>query len=148
MSGTPPDPTGPPAGDPAPTGRSRYEDFDLADVPAATPAPRRRTPTITVAALVLAISGVLPLITVFAFRPEGAAAIAFLVLGVAEIAGAALVATLRPLGRPFGLALGCVGVVLGIVSAAQSPANGLVTIALNGFVIYALASSGAAFRRR
>jgi hypothetical protein len=37
--------------------------------------------------------------------------------------------------------------VLGIVSARTSPANGLVTMGLNGFVIYALASSGPAFRR-
>jgi hypothetical protein len=37
--------------------------------------------------------------------------------------------------------------VLGLVSARSSAANGLVTMALNGFVIYALASSGPAFRR-
>jgi len=151
MSGTPPDPTGPPEPpvppDPVPTGRSRYEDYDLSDVAAPAPAPRRRTPTLAVAALVLAISGVLPMITVVAFRPEGSAALAFLVLGIAEIAGAALVFMLHPLGRPVGLVLGCIGIGLGIAAAAQSPANGVVTIALNGFVIYALASSGPAFRR-
>jgi hypothetical protein len=150
MSGTPPDPTGPPepsAGDPSPTGRSRYEDYDIAEVSAAGPAPRRRTPTLTVTALVLAVSGALPLITVAAFRPSGTAAIALLVLGVAELLGAALVFLLHPLGRPVGLLLGCVGIVLGIVSATRSPANGVVSLALNGFVIYALASSGPAFRR-
>ena len=150
MSGTPPDLPGPPepsAGDPAGTGRSRYEDFDLTEVTAATPAPRRRTPTITVAALVLAISGALPLITVAAFRPSGSAATGLLVLGLAELVGATLVFLLHPLGRPVGIVLGCVGIVLGIVSASHSPANGIVTLALNGFVIYALASSGPAFRR-
>lgn len=151
MNGTPPDPAEPadpsPQPDAVPSGRSRYEDYDLSDVATPAAAPRRRTPTIAVAALVLAFSGVLPLITLVAFRPSGVAAIAFLILGVAELAGAALVFALHPLGRPVGLALGCIGVVVGLVSASQSPANGVVTLALNGFVIYAVASSGPAFRR-
>jgi uncharacterized membrane protein HdeD (DUF308 family) len=70
-----------------------------------------------------------------------------IVLGVAELAGAVLVFALHPLGRPLGIGLGCIGIVLGIVSATSAPASGLVTLALNGFVIYALASSGQAFRR-
>ena len=71
----------------------------------------------------------------------------FRLLGVFELVATALVAMLHPLGRPIGIALGCVGLVLGLVSARSSPANGLVTMGLNGFVIYALASSGPAFRR-
>jgi len=127
-------------------GRSRYEDFDLSDTPPPV-AIGRRTPTLTVAAVVLGFSGVLPLLTIFLFQVEGTATIALAVLGVLELTAAALVAMLRPLGRPVGIALGCLGVVLGVVSAQSSPANGLVTMALNGFVIYALASSGPAFRR-
>jgi hypothetical protein len=141
MSGNPIDPT-----DPAPAGRSRYEDYDLA-VPTPPPAPRRRTPTLTVAAIVMAVSGILPLITVIGFHPSGGATAALLVLSAAELLGATLVLLLHPLGRPVGIALGCVGVGLGIASATQSPANGLVSIALNGFVIYAMASSGPSFRR-
>ena len=129
-----------------PQGRSRYEDFDLSDTPPPV-AVGRRTPTLTVAAVVLGFSGVLPLLTIFLFHVEGTATIALAVLGVLELTAAALVAMLRPLGRPVGIALGCLGVVLGVVSAQSSPANGLVTMALNGFVIYALASSGPAFRR-
>jgi hypothetical protein len=90
---------------------------------------------------------VLPLLTVFLFDVGGTAAIALGVLGVFELVATALVAMLHPLGRPIGIALGCVGLVLGLVSAKSSPANGLVTMGLNGFVIYALASSGPAFRR-
>jgi uncharacterized membrane protein HdeD (DUF308 family) len=67
--------------------------------------------------------------------------------GIVELVGAVLVFLLHPLGRPVGIALGALGIVLGIVSAASSPANGLVSLALNGFVIYALASSGPAFKR-
>jgi len=129
-----------------PLGRSRYEDFDLSAAPSSVASPRR-TPTLTVAAIVLGCSGVLPLLTVFLFDVGGTAAIALVVLGVLGLAAAALVATLRPIGRPIGIAFGCLGLVLGVVSARSSPANGLVTLGLNGFVIYALASSGPAFRR-
>jgi len=59
-----------------PAGRSSYEDFDLAELQAAQQrAPRppaRRTPTITVAAIVLAVSGLQPLLLLIAFRPGGA----------------------------------------------------------------------------
>jgi hypothetical protein len=139
------DEAGPPEAE-RPSGRSRYEDFDLSDAPPPV-VKGRRTPTLTVAAVVLGVSGVLPLLTIFLFHVEGTAAVALAVLGGLELTGAALVGMLRPIGRPFGILLGCLGLVLGVVSARTSAANGLVTIALNGFVIYALASSGPAFRR-
>jgi hypothetical protein len=135
-----------PAPEPAATGRSHYEDFDF-EVPQATPAPGRRTATLTVAAVVLAFSGLLPLISVIAFSPSGGIAIALLVLGVAELFGAALVLLLHPLGRMLGFVLGGVGLVIGLITARSSPANGLVTMGLNGYVIYAMAISGASFRR-
>jgi uncharacterized membrane protein HdeD (DUF308 family) len=150
MSETPREPSGAPGDptEPVPSvpGRSRYEDYDLSP-PTPALSTKRRTPTIAVAALVLAFSGILPLITAVAFKPSAGVAIALVVLGVAELAGAALVFTLQPIGRPVGIVLGSIGLVLGVVSAASSPANGLVTLALNGYVIYALASSGPAFRR-
>ena len=130
-----------------PLGRSHYEDFDLSATPPPQRASRRRTPTLTVAAIVLGVSGVLKLLTAF-FLPIGETwAIALGVLGVLELAATALVAMLHPLGRPVGIALGFLGLVVGLLSARSSPANGLVTMGLNGFVVYALASSGAAFRR-
>jgi len=135
----------------APSGRSRYEDFDLSEIQAEqrrAPRPRgRRTPTITVAAIVLAVSGLQPLILVIAFRPGGATGVAVAVWGVLCIVTAALVATLQPIGRPLGIAVGCIGVVIGVASARSSPVNGLIGIALTGFVIYACAVSGPSFRR-
>jgi hypothetical protein len=139
-----PEPSQPP--EPTPTGRSRYEDYDL-EVPQPTAAPGSRTPTLTVAAVVLGFSGLLPLLSVLAFRPSGDVAIVLVVLGIAELIGATLVFLLHPLGRPVGIVLGCVGIVLGIVTGRSSPANGFVTIGLNGYVIYAMAISGSAFRR-
>jgi hypothetical protein len=50
-------------------------------------------------------------------------------------------------GRWLGIVLAVVGIGLGIARASSTPASGLVTILLNAFVIYALASSGPAFRR-
>jgi hypothetical protein len=140
------EPFEPPESDPIPTGRSRYEDFEL-PVPGEVPRSRTRTPTLVMAAVVLGVSGVLPVLTVVAFHLDGAAATALLVLGAAELVACVLVARLHPAGRILGLILGGVGVVLGLATARTSPANGLVTMGLNGFVIYALASSGAAFRR-
>jgi hypothetical protein len=130
-----------------PLGRSHYEDFDLSATPPPSRPRGRRTPTLTVATIVLGFSGVLPLLTVVLFGVGGNAAIALGALGVLELVATALVAMLHPLGRPIGIALGCLGLVVGLVSARSSPANGLVTMGLNGFVIYALASSGPAFRR-
>jgi hypothetical protein len=84
---------------------------------------------------------------VFCSRASGAIAIALVVLGVAELAGAALVFLLHPVGRVLGFVLGAVGVVIGLATAGNSPANGLVTVGLNGYVIYAMAASGSSFRR-
>jgi hypothetical protein len=140
------EPLEPPESDPLPTGRSQYEDFEL-PVPGEVQRRRIRTPTLVMAAVVLGVSGVLPVITVVAFHPGGAAAPALLVLGAAELVACVLVARLHPAGRFLGLILGGLGIVIGLVTARTSPANGLVTMGLNGFVIYALASSGAVFRR-
>jgi len=134
-----------------PSGRSRYENFDLAEIQAEqqrAPRPRgRRTPIITVAAVVLAVSGLQPLILVIAFRPAGATGIGIAVWGVLCVVTAALVATLQPIGRVLGMVVGGIGVVIGIATARSSPVNGLIGIALTGFVIYACGVSGPAFRR-
>jgi len=56
-------------------GRSRYEDFDLADLQAgpqgAARPTGRRTPLLTVAAIVLAVSGLMPILVVIGFHPGG-----------------------------------------------------------------------------
>ena len=133
------------------TGRSSYENFDLAEIQAEqrrAPHPRgRRTPTITVAAIVLAVSGLQPLILVIAFRPEGATGVAVAVWGVLCLVTAALVAALQPIGRPLGIVVGSIGVAIAVATARHAPVNGLIGVALTGFVIYACAVSGPSFRR-
>jgi hypothetical protein len=141
-----------PEPDEPPPGRSRYEDFDLADLQAgpqqgAARPTGRRTPLLTVAAIVLAVSGLMPILVVIGFHPGGGAEAALLVWGILCLATAALVFLLVPVGRPLGIAVGCIGVVIGVLSARHSAVNGLIAIGLTGYVIYACAVSGPSFRR-
>ena len=132
--------------EPAPTGRSKYEDYDL-DVPTPPVVKGARTPTLTVAAIVLGVSGALALGAVPLFHITGAAAVGFVALGAAEVVAAILVALLHPIGRPFGIVMACAGLIGGLASARSAPVNALISLALYGYVIYALASSGPSFRR-
>jgi hypothetical protein len=70
-----------------------------------------------------------------------------LVYGSLQAVAGVLVLLLWQSGRWLGIVLAVVGIGLGIARASSTPASGLVTILLNAFVIYALASSGPAFRR-
>ncbi|MGZ4132807.1 MAG: hypothetical protein ACXVWF_07155 [Actinomycetota bacterium] len=125
--------------------RSRFEDLNV-PIPASAPM-RRRTPTVTTAALILLVSGALTVLTVVLLKPSTGLLPLFAVLGVLQLVGAALVFALSPLGRGLGLALGAVGIVVGLSLLGSNALNGLMTMALNGYVIYALASSGPSFRR-
>jgi hypothetical protein len=97
--------------------RSSFEDLSDIGVPAPMPSRPRRTAIVSMAALVLTVSAVMNAIVVIALSPEGAARAISGVLAVTQ------------------------GV------AAVLAMSGLITVALNGYVIYALASSGPAFRR-
>jgi hypothetical protein len=134
---TPTDPQEPP--------RSRFEDLDV-PIPAPVPL-RRRTPTVTTAALILLVSGALTVLTVVLLKPSTGLVPFFAALGILQLVGAVLVFALTPLGRSLGFALGVVGIVVGLTLLGSNALNGLMTMALNGFVIYALASSGPSFRR-
>jgi hypothetical protein len=125
--------------------RPRFEDLS---VPIPAPAPtRRRTPTVTTAAIILFVSGALTVLTVVLLKPSSGAVPLFAALGVLQLVGGGLVVALTPIGRVLGLVLGAAGVVVGLSLLGSSALNGLMTIALNGYVIYALASSGPSFRR-
>jgi len=139
------DPTPPQGDEPK---RSRFE--DLSDIQVPTPQPGRtgRPAIVTTAAVVLFVSALMNGIVVAALSPEGSSLWISATLGALQAIGALLAVLLVPVGRPLGIALGALGVAIGIsVAAGGSAASGLVTIGLNGFVIYALAASGPAFRR-
>jgi hypothetical protein len=136
----------PPEPDPSPS-HNRFEDFEI-PTPMATPRGRARRPAVvTTAAIVLLVAGLLNLLAVVLFRPSGTATVLFLLLGVAQFAGAILIVLLLPIGRTLGFVLGAVGIVLGVVRASDNATSALMSIALNGFVIYALVTGGPAFNR-
>jgi hypothetical protein len=127
----------------------RVPSFERLEVP--TPVPtvtRRRTATVSTAGAVLVISGMLNLLVFALLRSEGGMALLHLLLGLLQLGAAALVLLLRPEGRWLGAVLGGAGIVLGVLQAPEDAMSGLTTIAVNAFVIYALASSGPSFARR
>ena len=158
MNERPSDPAKPPEPEPAskPPG-SRFEDLSDFEVPVDAVATGQRTPILITAAVVLfagALFAVLYLVLLLPFASSdrgssvSAVVVGFLlVYGALQAVAGLLVVLLRQSGRWLGIALGVVGIGLGIARASSTPASGLVTILLNGFVIYALASTGPAFRR-
>jgi len=125
--------------------RSRFEDFEIPE-----PAPSRmttRSPSVTTAAVVLVVSALLNILAAVVFHPSGGATAFYLTLGGVQLVAGILVLARQPAGRWVGIALGVVGIGVGITIVSGSAINGLITILLNGFVIYALAAFGSAFRR-
>jgi hypothetical protein len=130
------------------TGRSRFEDWEIPDPEQVARVPTGRTPALVVAAVVLGVAGLIPLLVIVAFDVSGTTAVLLAAIGVFDLAACALVAILHPLGRPIGIAAGSLGVLVGLVTAGDNGLNALLTVGLNGFVIYAVATSGGAFRRK
>jgi len=136
---------------------SRFEDLSDFEVPVDAVATGHRTPILITAAAVLfagALFAVLYLVLLLPFASSdrgssvSAVVVGFLlVYGALQAVAGLLVLLLRQSGRWLGIVLAVVGIGLGIARASSTPASGLVTILLNGFVIYALASTGPAFRR-
>ena len=136
---------------------SRFEDLTNFEVPVDAVATGHRTAILITAAVVLfagALFAVLYVVLLLPFASSekgssvsGALVGFLLVYGSLQAVAGVLVLLLRQSGRWLGIVLAVVGIGLGIARASSTPASGLVTILLNAFVIYALASSGPAFRR-
>jgi hypothetical protein len=136
---------------------SRFEDLTNFEVPVDAVATGHRTGILITGAVVLfagALFAVLYVVLLlpFASSEKGSSVsgclVGFLlVYGLLQAVAGVLVVLLRQSGRWLGIVLAVVGIGLGIARASSTPASGLVTILLNAFVIYALASSGPAFRR-
>jgi hypothetical protein len=154
----PADPTQPSgSGSSSPPPGSRFEDLTNFEVPVDAVATGHRTAILITAAVVLfagALFAVLYVVLLLPFASSekgssvsGALVGFLLVYGSLQAVAGVLVLLLRQSGRWLGIVLAVVGIGLGIARASSTPASGLVTILLNAFVIYALASSGPAFRR-
>jgi hypothetical protein len=136
---------------------SRFEDLTNFEVPVDAVATGHRTAILITGAVVLfagALFAVLYVVLLLPFASSekgssvsGSLVGFLLVYGLLQAVAGVLVVLLRQSGRWLGIVLAVVGIGLGIARASSTPASGLVTILLNAFVIYALASSGPAFRR-
>jgi hypothetical protein len=117
----------------------------------------RRTAIVTTAAVVLFAGALFAILYVVLLAPfasssapvtiSGGTIAVLIAYGAAQAVAGVLVVLLVPAGRWVGVVVAVVGIVLGLVRAASTPASGLVSILLSAFVIYALASSGPSFRR-
>lgn len=128
--------------------RSRFE--DLSDIHVPPPAPRhaRRPAIVTTAAAVLFVSALMNGIAAALLSPEGATLWLMASLAAAQLATALAAVLLVPIGRPVGIVVGVTGIVVGLsVAIDGATTSGLITMGLNGFVVYALAASGPSFRR-
>ena len=147
----PPPPPTSPFGDGVPTPR-----------PATAPA--RRPGAVTGAAGFLIVAGALSLVFgLMALSGDGldvevpfvdggsverAIAVALLVQGGLSLFAGVLVLRLRPAGRVLGIVIACLGILSGLASLRNAGSSGLLALALDGFVLYALLAYGFVFRDR
>ena len=95
----------------------------------------------------LLVAGLMNVLFVVLFGQAGSVAPVYLVLGAAQLVTAGALVMMLPIARPAGLTMGALGIVLGAVQAIEAPVSGLMSMALNGFVIYAVVAAGPSFRR-
>jgi hypothetical protein len=151
-------PPDPPSPDPEPLPKPDPGPLGFA-IPTPRPARSLRSTRITAAGVVLLLAGVFAaLVFVFVLstnhadtgKTEGqltqGAALVFLSLAAINLVAATLVLRLRPNGRTIGLIAAAIGIVIGLASLGSSPSRGLLTLVLDGFVVWVLLTEGDAFR--
>lgn len=75
------------------------------------------------------------------------ALIVFLALAALYLLTGVLVLVRHPIGRPLGMVIGVLGLLIGIAQLSSSGLNAIPTVVVGAFLIYALAVAGAEFRR-
>ena len=113
-----------------------------------------RPPLVTAAAVLLFIAGGFGILGGLLLTTATGLSSIFLIIGILSIAiGAAeIYAGVKCLqgqeqGRILGIVMGGVGAVFALISIGQSPATSVLSLALNGFIIYALVTTAAWFKR-
>lgn len=77
----------------------------------------------------------------------GTAATLFLVLAAVYALTGLLIVLRRPVGRPIGFVVGVVALLIGLAQMPSAGVNGIPTVGVAVFVLYALAIGGNDFRR-
>lgn len=136
--------------DPQPPQPRAPEDLDF-EVPTPIEGPTRRSPTVSAAAGALAIAGLFSMAGAGLVATAGGStsligfAVAF---GVVQLSVALLVFRLQPLGRSAGIGVAIVGLAFGVSRLIDGTGVALLELIAYGFVLWVLATSGRAFRRR
>lgn len=119
--------------------------------PAVPPPAGVRPPLVTAAAVLLFIGGALGIIAGLILLSVAGLfvliGILSVLIGAAQIYAGVQILAGREQGRMLGIILAGLGAVFALISIAQSPATAVISLALNGFVIYALVTNEAYFRR-
>jgi hypothetical protein len=142
---------------PPPPGQ-RYEDL-VDPMPSASSRPGRPRAVTTAAVLLLVTAafstlGGLAMIG-YRGRAEGMfgttsprmLAVILIVLGVLDLLAGSLVLGQRRSGRVFALVLAGAGIIGALAQLGRGPSSGLVSLAIYGFILYALLVNGSAFDR-
>ncbi len=99
----------------------------------------------TVAVLVVRASDGLTLVGID--LSGSAAAALFVVLAIVYAVAGVLVLLRVPAGRPLGLAVGALALLIGLAQLPSAGFNGIPTVGVAGFILYALGVGGSDFRR-
>jgi len=122
-------------------------------VPTPVAGPPRRPGPVTGAAWALIVIGVLTLLAglfVSGLGIEvGAVAVVMtivLAIGAGNVLAGVLVLRLSPIGRVLGFVFAGLGLVGGIAQLGRSAGSSIITLAVDGFILWALATNGDSFR--
>lgn len=88
--------------------------------------------------LALALSSLAAILAVFA--------VLYLAVGALEIYAGVLVLQLRERGRMIGMVLAAIGALFALILIGKTPFTSIISLAINGFVIWALYSNESHFR--
>lgn len=135
-----------PSQPPEPPRRSSFEDFEIPD-PEALATPALRPAVLTTAAVVLIVAALMNVLFVVGFRPSANTAVIAIVLAIGQAIGAALILLRYPAGYVLGIIMGALGIVVGLARSGSDALSALMTVALSGFIIWAVASNRPSFRR-
>jgi hypothetical protein len=111
-----------------------------------------RPPLVSAAGILLIVAGALGvLLALLALGAAGGAVFVFvlipIIIGAASIWAGLQVLQLREQGRMLGLVIAGIGALFALLALIQGAYFSLINLALYGFVIYALVTQAAAFRR-
>jgi len=109
-----------------------------------------RSPTVAAAAGALAIAGLFSIAGAALVTGTGGSPIQIglvAAFGLSQLAASILVFRQVPSGRPAGIGLAAIGFVFGLVRLIDGTGIALLDLIAYAFVIWALATSGSAFRR-